>query len=282
MSKAHHGRCLEDPVSADLAVLVISCDKYKDAWAPCFELLFKLWPECGYPVYLGTNHLDFEHPRVATLRIGDDLSWADSVRKMVEAIPERHIMMMFEDFFLGSRIKPGIIEGMLKDMDRETAAYLKVYAPIPISKRRYPGDSKYYLIAPDDPYCVSTGLSIWEKRTLLDLLLPGYSAWDFEVKNSESCRRAQRMPGLFLSRRKTDIVILNGIWKGKWVPATVRKCRRLGIAWDTSSRPLMSANEVVWDSAKTLGKRWLPRSIGKIGKALLFRMGFGNRFVSPV
>lgn len=41
--------------AADVAVVVASCDAYADLWEPFFRLFRRYWPDCPYPVYLGSN-----------------------------------------------------------------------------------------------------------------------------------------------------------------------------------------------------------------------------------
>jgi len=46
------------PVCADRAncsILIPSCDKYSDLWRPFFTLFWRHWPDCPFPVYLGSN-----------------------------------------------------------------------------------------------------------------------------------------------------------------------------------------------------------------------------------
>ncbi len=81
-----------DEISAKMvAVLVTSCDKYQDLWEPFFTLFFRYWQDCPYPVYLGTNHLKYDHERVKTIAVGDETDWSSDFRSMLEQIPQRSI-----------------------------------------------------------------------------------------------------------------------------------------------------------------------------------------------
>ena len=70
--------------NSDVTVVVGSVDKYSMAW-PMFEHGFrKYWPDCPWKVQAITNFKDF--PIGETIKIGQDKSWADSVRKGLEKV----------------------------------------------------------------------------------------------------------------------------------------------------------------------------------------------------
>ena len=61
------------PVAADdVAILVPSFDGYRDVWEPFFRCFFKFWPDCPYPVVLGSIRETCSDPRVSPLTIGRD------------------------------------------------------------------------------------------------------------------------------------------------------------------------------------------------------------------
>ena len=45
------------PASSSVALLVISIDR--DLWPPFFELLWRHWPDCPYPIHLGSETQTF-------------------------------------------------------------------------------------------------------------------------------------------------------------------------------------------------------------------------------
>ena len=84
----------------NLAILVLSCDKYSDLWVPFFECFFRFWSDCEYPVYLGANKQNFGDKRVRTILSGEDQDWSSSVRKIIEQIDAEYVFIILEDLFL--------------------------------------------------------------------------------------------------------------------------------------------------------------------------------------
>lgn len=84
----------------DLKLAVSSCDLYCDMWPLFFHFLFKHWPEVPTPIYLITNHLSYDDPRVVTVKVGDDTSWTDGVARGMAQIPSEYVFLFLDDFML--------------------------------------------------------------------------------------------------------------------------------------------------------------------------------------
>ena len=69
------------------ALLVVSCDSYRDMWGPFFTLLFRYWDDCPFPVFLGSNFEPYPDRRVVALTIGEDRDWSSNLLQMLSAIP---------------------------------------------------------------------------------------------------------------------------------------------------------------------------------------------------
>ena len=49
---------------ADIAIVILSCDKFKVTWKPCIDHFFNAWPDCPHPVFLLNNFISSEDERV--------------------------------------------------------------------------------------------------------------------------------------------------------------------------------------------------------------------------
>ena len=59
--------------------------------------------------FLGTNFETYDDPRVRTLAIGDDTTWADGVVRMLDSIRSDYVILLLEDFLLQpGRKKQGV------------------------------------------------------------------------------------------------------------------------------------------------------------------------------
>lgn len=263
----------------ELVILVISCDSYSDVWKPFFDIKAHFWPDCPYRTYLGTNELDFDYPGVSVVKSGPDEAWADNVRKHLASIEEDYVLVFLEDFFMCEKVITADIAAAFEIALRTDADLLSLRFPT-LGGQFDPGEIGVYNIDPAGEYCISTSIAIWKKDALAGLLKPGYSAWDFEVKNSAQANSEGRMPGRFLSLDRNLFKCLNGVWRRKWVPSTLRFYRSIGIYIDTGKRSLMSLDDRIWEYFKSLGRSKLSESTRVKIKRIATILGFGHRFVS--
>ena len=78
-------------MNSDFAILILSCDKYSDAWDPFFALFRKFWPDCPYKVYLATNELKPEVSGVHIIASGKPKNWSDDTLAVLKQIQEGHL-----------------------------------------------------------------------------------------------------------------------------------------------------------------------------------------------
>src|SRR4051812_28550474 len=79
------------------AILVISCDRYADLWPHFFGCFFEYWPDCNYRLFLGTNRLRYEDPRVTTICVGEDRDYSSNLTAMLAEINEEWVIVFVED-----------------------------------------------------------------------------------------------------------------------------------------------------------------------------------------
>lgn len=265
-------------MNGKLAVLVISCDNYRDVWRPFFDLFTRFWPDCPYRLYLGTNREDFDYTDVTVLKSGADISWADNVRNYLEQIEEDYVIPILEDFFISRLVQTEAIEKAFELVLRDGIDWFGLI--LPMKGNRYRGEQDVYFVDSHDEYCVSTSIAIWKKDVFVSLLKLGSSAWDFEIRNSREVNESGVFPGLFVTAGQDYFLCLNGIWRGKWVRSSVKFCRRLGIAVDTTRRPFMSISDVIWEFSKINGRRFMPPVLLRLTKRTMIKIGYSKRFVS--
>jgi hypothetical protein len=73
-------------VLPDASILVVSCDGYQDLWKPFFSCFLKYWPDCPFPVYLGSNNLTYPDCRVRSLAIEIYIDYSSNLIKMLHNI----------------------------------------------------------------------------------------------------------------------------------------------------------------------------------------------------
>lgn len=224
--------------NADVGVLVPSHDPYADCWEAFFTLLFRYWPDCPYPVYLGSNHQTVDHPRVEPILVGDDASWGDSVLAMLDALSHEVVLILLEDYFLMEPVDTGHVRRLVQLLRDHDAAvvYLR---PSPRTTDTLEGDPTVGVLPPGTPYRASMQGGLWHSDALQELVEPGESAWEFELKGSA---RTDTMDRPFLSLvAGADWPVhymRSGVDKGKWKRKALDHFEREGLEVDTSARPV--------------------------------------------
>jgi hypothetical protein len=197
----------------NLVVLVNSCDKYADIWPVFFQLFFKYWPDCPYPVFLGSNEKVYDDPRVTTLCAGPDKSWADTTRAMVAKVPATNILWFLDDFFLYGKVSNSEIADYYDRFVKLQGNYLRMQRDGGSKLLKRDVDNKLLEIFPGDDYRASLGIAFWRRSTLLDLLKAGESPWEMESCGS---RRSDQLNG-FYAVREDAFQRKNGLERGKWL-----------------------------------------------------------------
>ncbi|MEZ0227793.1 MAG: hypothetical protein ACAI25_04155 [Planctomycetota bacterium] len=218
----------------ETVVLVPSCDRYSDLWAPFFALFRRFWPDCPYRVCLLTNELTPRIPGIDVIAVGPDVSWSDNLAAALARLPERYVLMFIEDLFIVRRVRSAQVTRIVSEAIRIGARYLRLSNTPPPDA---PFNRSFGLVAPGALYRTSTVLSLWDRLTLASLLATGESAWQFETAGSV---RSDTIDGFYATRRPL-IHVANGVIKGRWRRSVLRELAPLGVR--AGDRGVMTVGE---------------------------------------
>jgi len=223
----------------DTAFVVVSCDKYADLWRHFFALFWRHWPDCPYQVHLVTNHNANAIDGVTVIAIGDDRSYADNLRLALDRIGHEWVVMWLDDVFLSGRVDTERLIRMFKHAKRMGAGYLKLAADMPMA---YEGDNGQEIgpLPKGIRYRGAVGLALYHRKTLLDLLPPGASAWDLD--RSDLCDHLEAPFYAFTpnAAKAPPIPYVHLLIKGKWFLEALPFLRREGLVELRSSRRAQS------------------------------------------
>lgn len=225
---------------ASLPVLVISCDRYADLWRPFFELFWRRWPDCAGPVYLGTNFERYDGPRVISLCVGADVNWAAGVIGMLDRIRADHVIVMLEDFLLTETVDNTRIERLIDIAVSERVGCLRLYSIFP-PEGAVPGYPELGSFAPGHKWRITAQAGIWRVETLRRLLVPGFTAWDFELVGNQM---SEYMPDRIWGVMQPALVYDQAVEKGKWRPQGLATCEAAGVRVDLDRRGAFSIAEL--------------------------------------
>jgi hypothetical protein len=236
----------------ELAVLVLSCDKFSDAWDPFFKMFFNYWPDCPHPVYLCTETRVYENERVITVKPGKELGWSARLQWALQNIPEEYIIFLLEDYILLKPVSNNRIEHHFNVLKETKSCYLRLF-PCPGPDESLKGHPGIGVIRPGSPYRNCTQAAIWKKDAILSIIDPNESVWDFELIG---VKRADHIDGMFLSvevdekgdpLEEGDYPITyycTAINRGKWRREAVKIIRRHGFDVDLKARPQETRKEM--------------------------------------
>ena len=207
--------------NTDIAIVILSCDKFKVTWEPCFNHLFNAWPDCPYPVYLLNSFIPSNDERIKDLLVGEDLNWSDTLKKGLLKIKEKRIFFIFDDSFITrfnlEEVK--LIFNLTIENDLDSVALRKRVFD---SGKRF--NDKIYKIHPTAKYRNSLFLNLIKKDLLLSLLKSGENAWQFEKDGNKRNKSFD-----FYSVYNSKLVTYeHGIVKGKWLPNTYKYLKNNG------------------------------------------------------
>jgi hypothetical protein len=225
-------------VTSPLAIVVLSCDGYSDLWGPFFELFFRYWPQCPYPVYLTANRKTHQDARVTTVLSGDDTDWSSSVRRSVAQVPEERVLFFYDDGLLTGDVDDQEIARYLSWFVSNGANYLRMRRALLRPNRRV--GPNIGVIDRGSMWRTSLFGSIWNKDLILCLLKDGESAWAFEL---EGVRRADAYDGFYGTYREV-FSFIHGVERGKWFPWVPWYLARKGVSIDLKARQTLSLPDV--------------------------------------
>lgn len=227
---------------ARCAVLVLSCDRYRDLWWGTTTLFTRFWPDCPWPRYLASETVP---PRMANFEsLGSsqaEMNWSALLIELIDQLDFENILLFLDDFFLTGRADTDGAEALLDEMERLGAAHVRL-----VPHRQYlVGMKNSSLVGchhPGMPYRACLQAGFWRKDVLRSLLRDGESPWDFETLASERSLEEQRP---FLAAWRNPVPYIDVLERGKWLPRGVRLCRRERIPIDHNDRPAISASDAL-------------------------------------
>jgi hypothetical protein len=226
-------------MAVSTALLVVSCDAYRDLWEPFFTLLFRYWADCPFRIYLGSNYATYPDRRVTALTVGEDRDWSSNLLQMLEGIPAGGVLLLQEDFLIDRPVQTERVNRLIGYADEKQAACLRLM-PIPGPDAFCADNPEVGEIGKGAAYRVSLQAAWWRKEALAAIAHAGESPWQFEHRGSH---RSGALSTPFLSLREGIEFPLDyfttAVFRGYWEPGALDLCRRENIPVDLKSRPVM-------------------------------------------
>lgn len=212
-------------------LLVLSCDKYEDAWIPFFTLLKKHWASFDMPVVLNTEtkSFSFDGLDIRTFSMYEkdqQVPWGQRMLDHLAKVDTDFVYLMCEDFFIRENVKTDKMQSIIDIMeaDQKISSISTHWAPIEtVDESKY---ADFALRPQNGSYKFYCG-GVWRVSHLKQYILPHESPWEWEVNGNY--RSAYTSNKFYILKQNIENYInigwtcnWMGIRKGKWVIEDVK------------------------------------------------------------
>lgn len=170
--------------SNNIAILVSSCDLYKDAWNPFFRLLEANWKNTPPKIYLVTESEEYKDCtfNVKCIHSSSPI-WSNRIIDALNQIDEEYIWFFLEDFFLEEEADENIINHAVYTITNSDDIGVIKFIPN-ISDNWYDKNqtiNSHFSVIPKE-YKARSNLmvSLYKKEYFSKLLRKNETPWDFE------------------------------------------------------------------------------------------------------
>ena len=225
----------------NVAIAVVSFDKYSDVWDVFALCINKYWKDRPYKTYLITNDASPKYNGIEIVKTGEEVSWSYRVKKALETIREEYIMLLLEDYLISEDVDNDRVENALKYMKSNAVDYLRI-APIPTIKNTKSGEFATALTS-NMVYGVNLQAAIWKRDYLLKVINEeNLSAWEVEAR--QKFGSPTRIEGKCCATNDFIVQYLNGIIQGKWYIKTIEGLATCGIEVPLGERSVMTDKDM--------------------------------------
>ena len=256
----------------DVAVVVLSCDKFESLWPLFFERFYAHWPIANTVPLLVNNHkryLGAHRDRVANAALGPEVSWADNLISSLRLINSKYVLLLIDDGPLRKDIARKDLSDWVKTAEMHDLTYIGLKGT-PTPQGCHLAGSQFAFMSAAQSYRAALVPSIWHRERLLEFLRPGESAWHFEIFGA---LRTAADPNFVGSRTKLiecDHVVI----KGKIDRRLIRPLKAEGYL-ESLDLPIMTWTEYIgcrvgeWRSA--LIKALVPDRVAQLLRLIKYR-----------
>ena len=220
-----------------MAVVVISCAAYRDAWGPFSGLFAKFWGDCPYPRYLISAKPPDDSQIHGFLPLWAERDvWIEKLAAGLAKIDDAAVLLFQEDFFL---CDPVLAEKVESGRRLVTECYYdcaRVY-PGPGGDGEPIGKLGYADVTAEAEYRISCQAAWWNRERLIHLcqrllsrgrqMCPDFEHYgqalseDFKIASWIRDGHSSTWPVSYHC---------SAIGRGKWARAAIDLCKRNGIA----------------------------------------------------
>jgi hypothetical protein len=221
-----------------VGVFICCSDNRIDILERVLPSIFKHWPDCPYPIYVGLNTYNESWPRITSL-VAQPSEWRKECLEQVAQIGETHLIVLLDDFLVREPVNQIRLSMLVTEAVDSDLRYLRL---VPLGKSlpkrliRLPCAGSavgVQVIDEGRPFYSGMQIAVWNKAHFVSLLELQGSIWDFEHR---------RIPGVphYAIADYAPITYRHLVEKGRWLPNAKSLLRRAGLSTDLGRRPIWS------------------------------------------
>ena len=221
------------------SLLVSSCDKYSDLWVPFFQCLDLYWSQRQLNTFILCESKRSDIDGIKFINSGKKAAnWSSNLKYALEKIETKYVCLMLEDFFLRSLVDHSKFMYCLNFADINNADMIRLLKKPTLYSKQKISDKLISKLNIHAPYRVSCQASLWNRETLISLLEPGETAWEFEINGSK--RSKNRNLQFYATKKSVLTYFHHVVERGIWFPWDAWYFSKKQISCDFSSRKIMT------------------------------------------
>jgi len=173
----------------NFALLIFACDRYELLFKG-FDFFFKKHWDHSIPIkkYFSTEMKDIQIDGYIHLKSGQG-EWTNRLKRVLDQIPEDHIIFMQEDMWYNKRIPQGVLAPLLSHIERNDLRLVKLHSSEVYNTEALDINFNGFTLSRIDKktskFLMSHQVSIWNKRFLYAQLKNNEHPWRNERRGSK-------------------------------------------------------------------------------------------------
>lgn len=251
-----------------LTIVISSCDVYSDLWDNHVALLEENWADRDINTVIVTDEQNDKcYSNVSVFSAGESLEMPQRIKTFLKTCQTKYVLLTLDDYYVKSSIDNAKIERAISIMENHDLDYLRFW-PYPHEKIKMEGVKKAFWIELEGNYKVNLYPAIWKKDFLLKTVTKELSSWQYEVSLTQIAKSLNARCAYSVNN---EFCIVDVIRKGKLLRPAKKFLDTKGMYL---RRELISRKQEIILTIMYYGKEILPKSILRMIKKLLEKMGY--------
>ncbi len=169
----------------DVAVLVLSCDKYSWLWEGWYRQWAHHWKVRAVSVFFATETkpLPDHWENITPIYVGAGHTWSTCLLRALAKVPHETIFFSLEDYWPTQDMHQGLWDALYGEFKDKGVLCLRCSHEAPYYKLQRDGVFKQ-----DSGYLVSCQTSFWDRLFLASCAEKDESPWEFEINGTKRIR----------------------------------------------------------------------------------------------